>query len=98
MEAHELRVVEESKELETKLAALQQFICTNPVFEDLSRKEKQLLREQAQVMDEYNDILKERIKLFNLISECGCRFESVDSNVILLCEKCGELPCHTGEL
>lgn len=33
----------------------------------------------------------------NLISECGCRFEGDQGNTVLLCEACGELPCHTGE-
>lgn len=94
MKAHELRVVEEKKELEAKLMALQAFIITNPLFEDLPRNEKQLLREQAQVMDEYNDILKSRIDLFNVISDCGCRFESNEGNSVLLCEACSKLPCH----
>lgn len=94
MRAHELRVIEENKELETKLLALNEFICLNPVFEDLTRKEKQLLREQAQVMGEYSDILKERIKAFNLISDCGCRFENDEGNSVVLCEACSELPCH----
>ena len=26
--------------------------------------------------------------------ECGCRFESIFSNAVLLCAECSELPCH----
>lgn len=33
----------------------------------------------------------------NVFSECGCRFESSDSNTVLLCDKCAELPCHNGK-
>jgi hypothetical protein len=69
MQEHQLRVIEENKELETKLLALNEFICLNPIFEDLSRNEKQLLREQSQVMDEYSDILKERITLSQSIAK-----------------------------
>lgn len=28
--------------------------------------------------------------------ECGCRFESLFSNTILLCEECSKLPSHSG--
>jgi hypothetical protein len=94
MQEHQLRVIEENKELETKLLALHQFICKSPIFEKLSDYDKQMLREQAYIMDQYSDILKERIKAFNIISDCGCRFESSESNSVLLCEKCSELPCH----
>ena len=27
-------------------------------------------------------------------TECGCRFESLLSNAVLLCEECSKLPCH----
>lgn len=65
MQPHQQRVIDEKAELEDRLLKLQQFICKSPVFESLSGAEKELLREQAQVMDQYNDILKERIELFN---------------------------------
>ena len=32
-----------------------------------------------------------------LISDCGCRFENGNSNAVLLCDKCAELPYHNGE-
>jgi hypothetical protein len=28
------------------------------------------------------------------LSECGCRWENENSNAVVLCEKCGKLPCH----
>lgn len=34
----------------------------------------------------------------NLISDCGCRFKCDAGNTVLLCEKCSELPCHTGDI
>lgn len=94
MQEHQLRVIEENKELETKLLALHQFICKSPIFEKLSLYDKTLLREQAYVMDQYSDILKERIRAFNIISDCGCRFENNEGNSVLLCEACSKLPCH----
>lgn len=30
----------------------------------------------------------------NLISDCGCRFESDKRNAVILCDECSELPCH----
>lgn len=33
----------------------------------------------------------------NVFSGCGCRFKSSDSNTVLLCDKCAELPCHNGK-
>ena len=31
----------------------------------------------------------------NVFSSCGCRFESSDSNSVLLCDVCSGLPCHS---
>lgn len=31
------------------------------------------------------------------ISDCGCRFENHESNAVILCEECSNLPCHTGK-
>lgn len=30
------------------------------------------------------------------LPDCGCRFESIFSNSVQLCQKCSELPCHNG--
>ena len=65
MQLHQQRVVEEKDELQTKLIALQRFICQNSTFETLPDDEKKRLRNQAEVMDEYSDILMERIGAFN---------------------------------
>ena len=32
----------------------------------------------------------------NVFSSCGCRFENSNSNSVLLCDVCSELPCHSG--
>lgn len=29
--------------------------------------------------------------------ECGCRFEGLFSNAVLLCDECAQLPCHNLE-
>ena len=33
----------------------------------------------------------------NLIADCGCRFEHENTNSVILCDTCAELPCHTGK-
>lgn len=63
MKDHELRVVEEQKELDTKLLALYMFIGME-IFPKLPEQEQTLLKRQHAAMHQYNEILKERIKLF----------------------------------
>lgn len=58
------RVIIERQELSERLVSLNMFICNNPAFSKLNAEERELLRSQAQVMDEYCDILKERIEQF----------------------------------
>lgn len=65
MQPHQQRVIDERNELNEKLIALNKFICTSPIFKKLTGAEKELMREQARVMDEYSDILQERIELFH---------------------------------
>lgn len=65
MKPHQQRVIDEKEALDEKLLKLHEFICRNPVFEKLSGAEKELMREQVRVMDEYSDILEERIVLFH---------------------------------
>ena len=31
----------------------------------------------------------------HVFSSCGCRFEYSDSNSVLLCDVCSDLPCHS---
>lgn len=88
------RVIDEKRDLDEKAKALSHFIGHSDAFETLDPAEQERLKAQNDLMWQYSEVLGDRIKAFNLISECGCRFESVDSNAILLCEACSELPCH----
>ena len=62
--AHQQRVVIEKLELDQKLDKLHEFINTNPVFRGLSVKAAYLLVNQAFVMQQYSDLLRQRIELF----------------------------------
>lgn len=62
---HQKRVIEEQVELETKYTNLKIFINSNPIFKSLNEKEQLRLSSQLKVMEEYNNILKERINNFN---------------------------------
>ena len=64
MEAHQQRVVQERDDLQEKLTYLQIFICQSHAFDDLGDDEKSRLRNQAEIMDEYSDILSARIAAF----------------------------------
>lgn len=61
---HQERVVAEKNELEVKAKALSDFIGLSEEFSKLSRDEKELLREQCEVMWQYFEILAARISLF----------------------------------
>lgn len=63
MPAHQVRVVEEKRELLTKVEALGKFLGT-PVFAGLPYEEQSRMRRQLGVMQEYADILEARIKNF----------------------------------
>ena len=62
METYQARVVQEKADLADKLMALTQFISSSPVFNGLDPAEKTRLRAQRDVMNEYHDILAERIE------------------------------------
>ena len=64
-QAHELRVIEEKKELDEKLEKLTAF-TKSPKFRDIVKDDNQasLLIKQRGVMSLYSSILKERIDLF----------------------------------
>lgn len=64
MQPHEERVVTEQKELAERLSKLRAFIDSSPVFAKLEAPERFLLRHQANVMGEYDSILRERIASF----------------------------------
>ncbi len=61
---HELRLIEEIKELKIKHDALSKFVSSNGgVFDTLSENERSLLIQQESVMNEYILILAARIGL-----------------------------------
>ncbi|MEO9300523.1 MULTISPECIES: crAss001_48 related protein [Acinetobacter calcoaceticus/baumannii complex] len=63
MQPHEQRVVDEQKELQIKLDALNTFLCKGcPAF--INKQNWELLERQYNTMWLYNDILKQRIRLF----------------------------------
>lgn len=60
---HQQRVVDEKKDLDTKLEALKNFFPT-AIFKGLDQKNQDLLSSQEVAMEEYSQILAERISLF----------------------------------
>jgi F0F1-type ATP synthase gamma subunit len=64
MAPHEQRVVDEKNGLDEILAKLVSFITTSQVFAGLSMAEQSLLVKQRNAMQEYSDVLGQRIKLF----------------------------------
>jgi hypothetical protein len=60
---HQQRVIEEHKELTTKLNSLQGFFQT-PIFAALPEAERSRLRNQARFMAGYEAVLQERIEAF----------------------------------
>jgi len=63
MEAHQIRVVEEKKELDEKLQKLGDF-CNTPIFNGLPDAEIQRLNRQYMIMELYSQVLGERIEAF----------------------------------
>ena len=98
MQEHELRVVKEKRENDKKVEALNEFIESNAFFKTLEKDEQERMKLQRYIMKQLSQVLGDRIEGFLSIMDCGCRFESFESNTVLLCEKCSELPCHSGEL
>jgi hypothetical protein len=66
MQPHQKRVIDEKKELDTKLEALTHFIGT-PIYHTLSHQDQFLLRRQMVAMGEYSSILRDRIDLFGMV-------------------------------
>lgn len=56
------RLAIELNPLETRLQRLRDFIA-GPVYLTLSERQQDLLRKQVGVMQEYRDILRERLKI-----------------------------------
>jgi len=64
MQPHQERVVAESNELRDRLTKLVAFISGNEAFGKLDASEQSLLRAQRDAMQEYFDILHQRIARF----------------------------------
>lgn len=64
LQPHQVRVVEEKKELDGRLAKLLAFF-EMPIFEGLSEAERSRLRNQARFMNGYSAVLGERIAAFS---------------------------------
>lgn len=65
LEPHEIRVAAEKMELDDRRALLLSFIKTSDRFNALSDVERLLLTRQLTAMDEYSEILGERMTHFN---------------------------------
>lgn len=66
MQAHQLRVVEEKKQLGEKIEALYDgIVIFQGFFETLPKDEQERLKRQLEIMKQYSEILEERIKHFN---------------------------------
>ena len=61
---HEQRVVEEKKELDSKIKSLQNFIEMNDTFKAFIEEEKNDMREQLKFMQFYSLALQRRINRF----------------------------------
>jgi hypothetical protein len=59
---HVQRVICEKAQLDDRLAKLRTFIAS-PGFDDFPAKSRELLLSQAETMDEYSDLLKQRLEL-----------------------------------
>jgi len=63
MKPHQERVVAEKKELDEKIAKLDQFV-DGDVYDDLDEEEQDRLTRQREAMGDYSDVLGERIEAF----------------------------------
>lgn len=63
MQEYQERVVEEKKELDSKLKRLMVFI-RGPIFQTIDAEEQERLTRQSKLMDMYSGVLAERISEF----------------------------------
>ena len=61
---HQQRVIDEKRDLDVKVKALDRFILEDPIFEALSAIEQFHLRKQWKLMSEYSEVLGQRIAIF----------------------------------
>lgn len=64
MQPHELRVLEEKKEVDTKLGKLNSFLSNTKLTESLDAEDKFLLQLQSSIMENYSKCLQLRINRF----------------------------------
>ena len=64
LQPHQQRVVEEKKELDSKIKSLQNFIEMNDTFKAFIEEEKNDMREQLKFMQFYSLALQRRINRF----------------------------------
>lgn len=64
LQPHQARVVAEKEELDTKLNALSHFIAGGLTFSSLDVDEQTRLRLQKDYMEQYSEVLGERIAAF----------------------------------
>jgi len=60
---HIERMKDELEQLAGRLSKLSAFIVANPIFKQMPEDERQLMREQAEHMRAYHDVLETRIDL-----------------------------------
>ena len=63
------RIVKEKEELDVKRHALRSFLYTGP-YDALPGMQQVLLVKQNNIMEQYSDILQERLRLLGKESEC----------------------------
>lgn len=63
MQPHQQRVVDEKNELGERLEKLLAFLQTD-LYKSLAEQERELLFFQSQVMEDYYEVLEQRIELF----------------------------------
>lgn len=63
LQPHQQRVIDEKTELDTKLTKLKAFPNTN-IFKSLPKEEQDRLGRQVLYMQDYSDVLGERIAAF----------------------------------
>lgn len=63
MQPHQQRVVDEKDQLGERLEKLLEFIETD-LYKNLPEKDKELLFFQSQIMEDYYEVLEERIERF----------------------------------
>ena len=62
---HQQRVIDELTELNARLAKLEDFIQSNPIFAGLPEAEQGRMKRQQAAMAEYSQVLRERIAAFS---------------------------------